>query len=84
MGAPGAVCRGVRCQRRPALPHTTAAGATSARPTYRSPSRTCCRGYLSPPDISMDMTRLRQDMPGIQLTPLVVMLKQLFPANGRR
>jgi hypothetical protein len=32
----------------------------------------------------MDMTRLRQDMPGIQLTPLVVMLKQLFPANGRR
>lgn len=43
------------------------------------PSASVSRGYCSPPDISMDVSRLQQDFPALQLTPLRKALEQLFP-----
>ena len=41
-----------------------------------------CRGYDSPLDISMQMDRLLQDMPGIVLTPFSEALQKVFPASS--
>ncbi|KAI8468007.1 MAG: methionine adenosyltransferase regulatory beta subunit-related [Monoraphidium minutum] len=42
------------------------------------------RGYSSPPDISMDMARLRADMPAVALTPFAEGLAEIFPAASSR